>query len=119
MTIRSLKLGIMAALLAVSALSTGGAQRGAGQRQGGPGRGNREQLEQNFRVQLSKLLRTQLGLNDDQMRQLSDVNQRFDVQRRDMLRREMTTRRSLREEVMKQDSADGGRIEQLVKEQVR
>jgi Spy/CpxP family protein refolding chaperone len=119
MTIRSLKLGIMAALLVVSPLSTGAAQRGGGERQGGPGRMNRQQLEQNVRVRLSNLLRTQLGLNDDQMRQLSDVNQRFDQQRREMLRREMMTRRSLRDEVMKQDSANAGRIEQLLTEQFK
>jgi Spy/CpxP family protein refolding chaperone len=117
MTTRSLKLGMMLAVLVVSPLSTGAAQRGA--RQGGAGRVNRQQLEQNFRVQLANLLRTQLGLTDEGMRQLSDVNQRFDRQRRDMLRREMQTRRSLRDEVLKHDSADAGRIEQLLTEQFK
>ena len=118
MTTRSLKLGLMMAVLAVSPLSTAAAQRG-GERQGGAGRMNRQQLEQNFRARLANLLKTQLALTDDQMRQLSDVNQRFDRQRRDMLRREMMTRQALRGEVMKQDSADAGRIEQLLTEQFK
>ena len=116
---RSLKLGALLTLLVVSPLSVSEAQRarqgGGGDRPGG-GRANREQLEQRFRQNLANLLRTQLGLTDEGMRQLSEVNQRFDVQRRDMNRREMMARRALRAEVLKQDSADAGRIEQLLAE---
>jgi hypothetical protein len=123
MTTRSLKLGLMAVALMVAPLSTGSAQRGerqrGGQRQGGVGRVDRAQLEQNFRARLANLLRTQLGLTDDGMRQLSEVNQRFDLQRRELNRREMMTRRTVREEVLKGDSADNGRVEQLMKEQFK
>ena len=80
---------------------------------------NRQELELRFRLRLSTLLKTQLGLTDEGMRQLSDVNQRFDRQRWDMNRREMLTRRSLREEVLKLDSADAGRIEQLITDQFK
>jgi len=121
MKTRSLRLGLMTALLIVSPLSMSDAQRA---RQGGSvdrpgGRQNREQLEQRFRMRLATLLKTQLGLTDDGMRQLSEVNQRFDGQRREMNRREMMTRRSLREEVLKLDSADAGRVEQLLAEQFK
>ena len=123
MTNRSLKFVILSALLAVSPLATGAAQGGDPQggrsRQGGSGRMNRAEMEQNFRAQLSQLLRTQLGLSDEGMRQLSDVNQRFDRQRRDLLRREMMARRSLREEAMRGDSANGGRIDQFLAEQFK
>jgi Spy/CpxP family protein refolding chaperone len=115
MTTRSLKLGLLMAVLVVSPLSTSAAQR---ERVGG-GRMNREQLEQRFRMRLANLLKTQLGLTDEGMRQLSDVNQRFDRQRRDMNRREMITRRALRTEVLKLDSADAGRIEQLLTDQFK
>lgn len=121
---RTVKLGLLMVGLALAPLAEGAAQRGdrqgdrGGMRQGG-GRMNRGEMEQRFRQRLSNLLRTQLGLNDEQMRQLSEVNQRFDTQRRDMLRREMMTRRSLREEVLKHDSANAGRIEQLLTEQFR
>ena len=109
----------MAALL-VSPIATSGAQRPDSQRGGARGgRQNREQLEANFRKQLSTMLRTQLGLNDEGMRQLSEVNQRFDRQRREMVRREMTTRRAIRDEVLKQDSADTVRVKQLLTEQFK
>jgi protein CpxP len=116
MTTRTLKLGLLGAVLMVSPLSTSDAQRG--DRQGG-GRGNREQLERQFRMRVANLLKTQLGLTDEEMRQLSQVNQRFDRQRRELLRREMMTRRSLRDEVLKHDSANAGRIEQLLADQFR
>lgn len=122
MNTRSLRLGLLSALLVVSPLSVSDAQRarqgGGVDRQGG-GRMNREQLQRQFQIRLANLLKTQLGLTDDGMRQLSEVNQRFDAQRRDMNRREMMTRRSLRAEVLKHDSADAGRIEQLITEQFK
>lgn len=102
--------------LVLSPLSSGEAQR---ERTGGAGRQNREQMEQRVRMRLANLLRTQLGLTDEGMRQLSDVNQRFDRQRRDLNRREMMTRVTLRQEVLKQDSANAGRIEQLLSDQFR
>jgi len=104
----------MVAVLVVSPVSTMAAQRGDR-----AGRMNREQLEQRFRMRLANLLKTQLGLTDEGMRQLSDVNQRFDLQRRDMNRREIITRRALRDEVLKLDSADAGRVEQLLTDQFK
>ena len=122
MKTRSLQLGLLSALLVISPLSVSDAQRarqgGGGDRQG-EGRMNRQQMEQRFRMRLANLLKTQLGLTDEGMRQLSEVNQRFDVQRREMLRREMMTRRALREEVLKQDSADGAKVERLMAEQFK
>jgi len=117
MKTRSVKVGLLLAALVVSPLSTSAAQRG--ERSGGGRQPNREQLEQNFRRRLGNLLKTQLGLTDEGMRQLSDVNQRFDRQRRDVNRREMMTRRALRDEVLKLDSADAGRVEQLLAEQFK
>src|SRR5687768_15844351 len=113
MTTRPLKLVLMMALLAVP-LSTSAAQRARG-----GGRPDRAQLEQNVRMRLANLLRTELGLNDEGMRQLSEVNQRFDRQRREVNRREMLTRRASRDEVLKGDSADGGKLEQLMAEQFK
>ena len=120
MKTRSFKLGLLSALLVLSPLSVSDAQRArqGGDRQGG-GRVNREQLEQRFRMQLATLLKTQLGLSDEGMRQLSDVNQRFDRQRRELNRREMMARRALRDEVLKHDSADVARVEQLLTDQFK
>jgi protein CpxP len=121
MITRSFKLLMLTAALVGTPLVSGAAQGGdpqaERQRQGGPGRMNRAQMEQNFRVRLANLLKTQLGLTDEGMRQLSDVNQRFDRQRRDLLRREMMTRRGIRDEVLRGDSA--GKIDQLMMEQFK
>lgn len=118
MTIRSLRLTALAGLLVLAPLSVCEAQRDdRGGNRGG--RQNRQQLEQNFRQRLANLLKTQLNLSDDQMRQLSEVNQRFDVQRRELMRREMITRRGLRDEVVRRDSADAGRIEQFLADQFK
>jgi protein CpxP len=124
MNIRSVRFAVLAGLLYIVPLSTSEAQGRPGGEQGirgerGQGRQNRQQLEQNFRRRLANLLKTELRLTDDQMRQLSDVNQRFDVQRRDLMRREMQTRRGVRDEVVKGDSANAGRIEQLLADQFR
>ena len=110
-----MRFAVIAGLLTVSPFATSEAQR---ENRGG-NRQDRAQMEQRFRQQLANMLRTQLGLNDDQMRQLSDVNQRFDGRRRELIRREMQTRRGLFDEVMKNDSADSGRIEQLLLEQFK
>jgi len=122
MNTRSLKLGLLSALLVVSPLSVSDAQRarqgGGGDRQG-EGRMNRQQLEQRFRMRLSNLLKTQLGLTDDGMRQLSEVNQRFDVQRRELNRRDMMNRRAMRDEVVKGDSGDAAKVERLMAEQFK
>jgi periplasmic protein CpxP/Spy len=122
MKTHSLKLGLLAAVLVISPLSASDAQRarqgGGGDRQGG-GRANREQLEQRFRLRLATMLKTQLGLSDEGLRQLSEVNQRFDRQRREINRREMMNRRSQRDEVLKLDSADTARVNQLITEQFK
>jgi protein CpxP len=116
MTTRSLKLGVLMFALVVAPMTSGEAQRA---RSGGEGRQNREQMEQRVRMRLANLLKTQLGLTDEGMRQLSDVNQRFDRPRRELNRREMMTRMTLRQEVLKHDSADEARIEQLLTEQFK
>jgi hypothetical protein len=121
MITRSFKLLMLTAALVGTPLVSGAAQGGDPQagrpRQGGPGRMNREQMEQNFRRRLASLLKTELGLSDEGMRQLSDVNQRFDRKRRELLRREMMTRRGIRDEVLRGDSA--GKIDQLMKDQFK
>jgi hypothetical protein len=107
----------VSALSFLAPMTASEAQRGdRGQREARP---NREQLEQRLRQRFTNLLRTQLKLDDEQMRQLVDVNRRFDQQRRDLVRREMLTRRGLREEVMRGDSANPARIEQLLTDQFR
>lgn len=109
------KLAALAALVVAVPAADAGAQRGVGRQM----QGNRQQMEQRLRQRLASLLKTQLGLSDQQMQQLSEVNQRFDARRRELLQREFANRRSLRSEVMKRDSADAGRVDALLAEQFR
>ena len=123
MNTRSLELGLLSALLVVSPLSVsdaqGRARQGGGIEREAGARANRQQLEQRFRMRLANLLKTQLGLTDDGMRQLSEVNQRFDVQRRELNRRDMMNRRAMRDEVVRGDSGDAAKVERLMAEQFK
>ena len=67
------------------------AQRGPpGQRR--PGQ-DRVQLEQRIRAQMGEMMRTQLGLSEDEGARLSDAVQDFEVQRRSLGREEQALRR--------------------------
>ena len=112
---RTFRVGALIALGLAALTSDAMAQRGGGR----PAQGNRQQMEQRLRQRLAALLKTQLGLTDQQMQQLSEVNQRFDVRRRELLQREFANRRSLRAEVMRRDSADAARVDALLTEQFR
>jgi hypothetical protein len=109
--------GLLSALMLVVPSSEADAQRGRDSRRGDPP--SRAQLEQRLRERLATMLRRDLGLNDAQMQQLSEVNQRFDVRRRALLQREFANRRALRAEVMRDDSADQGKVNGFITEQFR
>jgi hypothetical protein len=82
--------------------------------------GERAQLEQRLRQQLARVVRERLGLNDEQMRRLSDVNQQYDAQRRELLRREFETRRGLRQHLIDTTGpVDENAVAQLLTEQLR
>jgi hypothetical protein len=112
---RFVTVGALALLTLVVPAADAAAQRGGGR----PMQGNRQQAEQRLRQRLASLLKTELGLSDQQMKQLSDVNQTFDARRRALMQREMQNRRSLRGEVMRKDSADASRIDAFLTEQFR
>jgi Spy/CpxP family protein refolding chaperone len=56
-----------------------------------------------------RLLRERVGLNDEQMRRLAPVNQRFDARRQALFREERELRQALRRELSGQ-TADQGRV---------
>ncbi|HSA56029.1 MAG TPA: hypothetical protein VLE53_10010 [Gemmatimonadaceae bacterium] len=81
--------------------------------------GERAQLEQQLRQRLATVVRERLGLDDEQMRRLSEVNQRYDAQRRDLIRREFELRRSLRQQLMQASPASDDSVAKLLNEQLR
>ncbi|MBX3132982.1 MAG: hypothetical protein KF689_06300 [Gemmatimonadaceae bacterium] len=56
----------------------------------------RDSLESRVRARMAQMMRTQLGLNDDQVRQLQATNRRFEGQRRALFEQERRVRAELR-----------------------
>ena len=97
------------ALLALGAggvLNVAGAQRGARAKQpraagraGQPDRqeqrDDRQALQRQVRQAFSQAVRRRLNLNDEQMGKLQQVNRKYDVQRRELLRTERQARQGL------------------------
>jgi hypothetical protein len=87
------------------ASESGQPQRGAARGQGA----NRAGLELQLRQKLARRARMELGLNQDQMVKLAEVNNRFGQQQRALDQRENQTRQSLRQTLMEAPSADQDR----------
>jgi protein CpxP len=91
-------------LLASSLLAQSSAAQGAG----------RGRLEQQVRERIGRVVQQQLGLTDAETQRLQGVNQRYEGQRRDLVRQEREARMSLRREVLRGDSADQKRTDALL-----
>lgn len=74
----------------------------------------RDSLEARVRARMVQVLRTQLGLNDDQIGKLAATNRRFEGDRRRLTMEERRTRFQLRQEMSRRDSADQARIGELL-----
>ena len=105
---------VLAALIAFSAQDVMAQERGRGRQTG-----DRAQLERQLRQRLANVVRERLGLNDEQMRRLSEVNQKYDTARRDLIRREFALRRGLRQQLMQAGPANDDSVAKLLDEQVR
>lgn len=103
-------------LLASIALAPFPLEAQRGDRSGPPV--ERQEMERRFRERLATVVKERLELNDEQMRRLADVNQRFDRIRRDLVRGEIGVRRELREELGKPSPSDD-RVAQLIADQLR
>jgi len=87
-------------LFAGGMLNVAGAQRGGRAKvPRGEARGTqqeqRQALQRQVRQAFSRAVRRRLNLNDDQMNKLQEVNRKYDVQRRDLLRTEREARQGL------------------------
>lgn len=74
----------------------------------------RDSLEARVRSRMVQVLRTQLGLNDEQMEKLAATNRRFEADRRRLTMEERRTRFQLRQEMSRRDSVDQARIGTLL-----
>jgi hypothetical protein len=70
---------------------------------------------------MGQVLKNQLGLNDEQMKKLQETNKRFDEKRRILVDQERDVRMSLRDEMLRPDSARqpqvAGLLDRMVKVQ--
>ena len=74
----------------------------------------RDSLEERVRVRMGQMMRTQLGLNDTQMRQLMATNRRFELQKRELVQQERDVRNGLRDELASSDVARDAQISALL-----
>ena len=123
MTIRVRHLLATLAIAAMLAPTRGEAQRADRlQRQQQPQRmepGDQTPLARQFQLRLAEVVRRRLNLNDSQMRQLEQVNGRYERQRMQLLRQERQTRQELRRQMAAGDSADQTRVSELLAQAMR
>ncbi len=78
--------------------------------------GQRPLLEQRVRERFAMVVRSQLRLDDKQMRQLGDASHKFEGRRRDLNARERSARDVLRTEVAADKNADNPRVATALQE---
>jgi periplasmic protein CpxP/Spy len=66
---------------------------------------NRADLEQQVQQRIAQVTKQQLGLNDAQMTKLQETNRKYDEKRRLVVDQERDVRMSLRDEMLRPDSA--------------
>src|SRR4029079_6706126 len=116
---RARSLCAIAATVVFTAASPAAAQR-ADRLQPAPGaQGQPRALELQFRQQLAQVVKRRLNLNDDQMRQLGQTNDKFERERMRLLRDERRVRQALRAEVLAGDAADQTKVGGLIDEQLK
>jgi hypothetical protein len=76
--------------------------------------GRRQVLEQRVRQRMASVVKQRLGLSDDQMRRLGEVNRDIEGQRRQLNQQERELRVALRAELVRGDSASQERVARFV-----
>ena len=79
-----------------------------------PSRAQRDSLEARVRTRMDQVLRTQLGLNDEQVQKLRATNRQFEGQRRQLFEQERRVRGELRAAIELGDSTQDTRIGPLL-----
>jgi len=77
-------------------------------------RPDRATLEQQVRERIARVTREQHGTTDEQMANLQETNRKYDEKRRDLVDQERDIRMSLRDEMLRPDSARQGQVAALL-----
>ena len=75
---------------------------------------NRAALEQQVRERIAQVTKERLGVTDQQMAKLQETNRKYDEKRRLIVDQERDIRMSLRDEMLRPDSARQGQIAALL-----
>jgi hypothetical protein len=118
MMVRSFVL-LCATAVALAVPEIGAAQAARPRMKGQGQRADRGQLEQQFRERLGRLVKERLGLSDEQMARLADVNQRYEVRRRDLNLRDRDVRLGLRQQLMGNAEPNEELVSQLLQDAQR
>jgi Spy/CpxP family protein refolding chaperone len=86
-------------------------------RAGAPAQGGG--LDRQFRQRLAEVVKRRLNLNDAQMQQLGQVNNKYERQRMQLNRQERRARQALRREVLAGDSANQSNVGSLMDQLIR
>lgn len=78
------------------------------------GPAQRDSLEQRVRMRMEQVLKTQLGLSDEQLRQLRATNTRIEQRRRALFQQEREVRVQLRDAMRVQDTTRNAEISGLL-----
>ncbi len=111
---RRLILASLVTAIAAALPHPAAAQRGRGQAPP-----DRVALEQRFRDRLASVVQKQVGLSDDEMRRLAEVNQKYEPLRLNLVRRERQARMALRKELMESGAPSEDRVAQQLQELAR
>lgn len=88
--------------------------QGARGERGGSRAPQRAQMERQLENRINNIVRTRLGLNDDQFSQLRMISTRMESERRTLRREEMTTRSELRRQLLAGETANESQIAELL-----
>lgn len=80
--------------------------------------GNQRPAVQALQRRVLEVVQQTLGASDDQMRQLVDVNKRYESERRALNQRDRAARQSIRGEVLRDSAADQDRVARMLDELV-
>lgn len=80
---------------------------------------DRADLQRRFQERYAQIVRERVGLDNDQMSKLSELNGRYEGRRRDLFLRERDVRIGLRQELSGSTPPDEDRIKKLLDDQMR
>jgi len=103
----------------VLALSIGVAPAGAQEERRPAYPRDRDAMQQRFQQRFAEIVRDRVGLDEDQMVKLTELNRRFEAKRREIFLRDRDIRNGMREELADGVTPNDDRVRKLLDDQLR